>query len=157
MITRSPPSRRGLPLVVRRRGPPHPAMTSGLFRTFGEPGLEHPFTPSRPMPWHGRAHGVLSMVARPPMRLDGLHHALPQEPDARPSIALALEHLQAVDMALDGTIAPGQREPCFDRREILLQALGKTCKRLNPARGRLGHPRCEGVAPALPHERQKGL
>jgi hypothetical protein len=93
----------------------------------------------------------------PWLRLDGLHHTLPQEPDARPSIALTLEQLQTVDMALDGTMAPGQREPCCDRREILLQALGKTGKRLHPARGRLGHPRGEGVAPARSHERQKGL
>src|SRR5712664_4249527 len=121
------------PTWTSGRAPANPATTSWLFRAFGEPGLEHPFTPSHQMPWPGRAHGVLSMVARPPMRLDGLHHALPQEPDACPSIALALEQLQAGEMALDGTMAPGQREPCFDRREILLQALGKTCKRLNPA------------------------
>jgi hypothetical protein len=44
-------------------------------------------------------HGSMS-----PMLLDGLHHALPQEGDVRPSIALALEQLQAVDMALDGTV-----------------------------------------------------
>jgi hypothetical protein len=70
---------------------------------------------------------------------------------------LALEQLQAVDMALDGTIAPGQGEPRFDRREILLQALGKAGERLNPARRCLVHPRREGVTPALPHERQKRL
>src|SRR5207245_2252548 len=46
----------------------------------------------------------------PPLRLGGLHHTLPQELDVCPSIALALEQLQAVDMALDGTIAPGQGE-----------------------------------------------
>src|SRR5213593_2407366 len=93
----------------------------------------------------------------PPLRLGGLHHTLPQELDVCPSIALALEQLQAVDMALDGTIAPGQGEPCFDRREILPQALGKACKRLNPARRCLGHPRLESVATALPHEHQKRL
>ena len=60
-------------------------------------------------------------------------------------------------MALDRTIAPGEREPRCDRREILPQALGKAGERLNPARRGLGHPRLEGVAAALPHERQKGL
>src|SRR5213593_221447 len=93
----------------------------------------------------------------PPLRLGGLHHTLPQELDVCPSIALALEQLQAVDMALDGTIAPGQSEPRCDRREILLQALGKAGERLNPARHRFGHPRLESVAPALSHKCEKGL
>jgi hypothetical protein len=91
----------------------------GFFRTFGDPGLEHPFTLSHQRPWHGRAHGVLSMVARPPLRLDGLPHAL-QEGDARTAIALALEQLQTVDMALDGTVAPGEREARLNRREVCL-------------------------------------
>ena len=77
---------------------PNLAKTSALFRTFGALGLEHPLTSSRQMPWHGRAHGVLSMIVRPPRRLDGLHHTLPQEGDARPSIALALEQLQAINI-----------------------------------------------------------
>ncbi len=93
----------------------------------------------------------------PPLRLGGLHHTLPQEHDVCPSITLAFEQLQVVDMALDGTIAPGQGEPRFNRREIPLQALGKACERLNPACGRLGQSRFEFVALALPHERQKGL
>jgi hypothetical protein len=82
---------------------------------------------------------------------------VPQKHKTCPAIALALEQLQAVDMALDGTIAPGQGEPRLDRREILLQALGKAGERRNPARRGLGHPCLEGVAPALPHERQKRL
>jgi len=41
---------------------------------------------------------------RLPPCLGGLQHSLPQEPDVGSSIALALEQLQAVDMALDGTI-----------------------------------------------------
>jgi len=40
----------------------------------------------------------------PPQRLSRLYHPLPQEPDVCPSIALALEQLQAVDMALDGPV-----------------------------------------------------
>ena len=93
----------------------------------------------------------------PPRRLGRLHHSLPQKLDVCPAIALALEQLQAADMALDGTIAPGEREPRCDRREILPQALGKAGERLNPARRGLGHPRLEGVTAALPHERQKRL
>ena len=60
-----------------------------------------------------------------PRRLGGLQHTLPQEPDVCPSIALALEQLQAIDVALDRPIAPRQGEPRCDCREILLQALGK--------------------------------
>ena len=101
--------------------------------------------------------GCSGQGRQPPRRLGGLPHALPQEPDARPSIALALEQLQAVDMALDGTIAPGECEARCDRREVFSQALGKAGERLNPARGRLRDPRLEGIAPAFPHERQKRL
>ena len=68
----------------------------------------------------------------PPRRLGGLPHPLPQEPDARPSIALALEHFKRL-MALDGTIAPGECEARFDGCEVFLQALGKAGERLNPA------------------------
>jgi hypothetical protein len=93
----------------------------------------------------------------PPRRLGVLPHALLQEPDARPSIALALEQLQAVDMALDGTIAPGECEARCDRREVFAQALGKAGERFNPARGRLRDPGLEGLAPAFPHEGQKRL
>ena len=57
---------------------------------------------------------------RPPRHLGDLYHTLPQEPDVCPSIALALEQLQAVDMALDGPISPGQGEPRFDRREVFV-------------------------------------
>ena len=54
-------------------------------------------------------------------------------------------------------VAPGQSEARFDGREILLEALSKAGERLNPARYGLGHPCLQGVAPALPYERQKRL
>src|SRR2546421_10565660 len=76
---------------------------------------------------------------RPCARRHGLqdrHEALPQELDTRTAIALTLQERQAVDMALDGAIAPGQREASFNRREILLEALGKARQRVNPTRGR---------------------
>jgi len=92
-----------------------------------------------------------------PLLLDGLHDALPQEHDVRPSIALALEHLRAVDMALDGTVAPGQGAPRWDGRERFLSALGKAGQRLNPPRGRLAHPRFAFGAPAFPPECEQGL
>ena len=53
------------------------------------------------------------LAARLLRALDSLHHTLPQEPDSGAAIALALEELQAVDMALDGAIAPGEGEPAF--------------------------------------------
>ena len=96
------------------------------------------------------------MGARLPIRLDGRHDARPPEPDARPSIALAFEQLQAVDMARDGPGAPAQGEPRFDCYAVCLQALGEAGKRCNPTRGCLGPPCLEGVPPALSHERQQG-
>jgi hypothetical protein len=97
------------------------------------------------------------MVARLLRLLGGWHHTLPQEREARASIALALEPLQSGDLAFHRAMAPGQGEARLDRREILLQTLGEAGEPLNPAVGRRGHPRVTLVAPALPHERQKGL
>ncbi len=57
-------------------------------------------------------------------RLGGLQHTLPHEPDVCPSLALALEQLQAMDVALDRPMAPRQGAPRCDCRAILLQALG---------------------------------
>jgi hypothetical protein len=50
-----------------------------------------------------------SPIARPCHRWHGLkarEEALPQEPDARATVALALQELEAVHIALDGAIAP---------------------------------------------------
>jgi hypothetical protein len=60
-------------------------------------------------------------------------------------------------MALDGTVAPGQGEPRLDRREVLLQALGKAGEHCNPACRSLGYPCLELGTSTLPHKRQKGL
>src|SRR2546423_1777300 len=97
------------------------------------------------------------LAARLPRALDRLCQALPQEPDPSASIALALEQFQAVDVALDRSITPGQGEPGGDCRKVFLEPLGKAGQRLNPTRARLRYPRGEGVAPALAHEHQKGL
>ena len=53
-------------------------------------------------------------------------------------------------MALDRAIAPGQGEPGGDRREVLLEALGKAGERLNPARDCLGDPGLEVSALGAP-------
>ena len=97
------------------------------------------------------------MIAHPRGFLGGLQRAAPQQREACASIALALEPLQTGDLAFHGAIALGQGEPGFDGRKVLLQALGEAAERLNPAVGRCGHPRVKRVAPALPHECQKGL
>ena len=62
--------------------------------------------------------GCSGQGSLPPQRLSRLYHTLPQEPDVCPAIALALEQLQAVDMARDGTIAPREGEAHLDRREV---------------------------------------
>jgi hypothetical protein len=98
----------------------------------------------------------LSGLVSPGLRRLG-EDTVPQECTAGTAIALALEQLQAVDMALDGTIAPGQGEARCDCREILPQALGQAGERLNPTGRGLGDPGLQGLAPAFPHERQKGL
>src|ERR1700704_4707182 len=97
------------------------------------------------------------LAARLPRALDRLYQALPQEPDPSASIALALEQFQAVDVALDRSITPGQGEPGGDCRKVFLEPLGKAGQRLNPTRARFRHPRNEGGASALSHQRQEGL
>jgi hypothetical protein len=54
-------------------------------------------------------------VVRHSPSLRGLQEALPQERHAGPSIAVALEELQAVDVAFRDAVAPGQGEPRGDR------------------------------------------
>ena len=92
-----------------------------------------------------------------PCLLDGLHHALPQEGDIRAAIALPLEQLQAVDLALDRTVTPLQGQPGFDRGEVIIEPLGKAGERLAPARGRLRDPRLEGSTPARTRVRNTWL
>ena len=60
-------------------------------------------------------------------------------------------------MALDGTIAPKEREAGGDRREVLLESLGKARQGRHPTHGRLGDPGRQGASPAFPYEGEKGL
>jgi hypothetical protein len=82
---------------------------------------------------------------------------VPQERTAGTAIALALEQLQPVDMARNGAVAPRKRAPRGERCARLPPALGKAGQRLTPARRRRGPPGLQGVAPALPQERQERL
>ena len=90
-------------------------------------------------PWYPR------LAVRLLRALDRLYHALPQEPDPGAAIALALEQLQAVDMAFDGPIAPGEGEAGSDRREVLLEALRKADQRRNPTGAPAPAPRRPGL------------
>src|SRR5262249_56820746 len=43
-----------------------------------------------------------------------------------PAKHVVLQHLQPVDVAFDGAVAPGHRHPGVDRRIVVTQALRKT-------------------------------
>jgi len=62
------------------------------------------------------------MVVRLLRLLGGRHHALPQEREARASIALALELRQSGELAFYRAMAPGQGEARLDRSRVLLSA-----------------------------------
>jgi hypothetical protein len=70
----------------------------------GSPTVGQPHYPTDAMvyrPWGGR-----SLVARLPRQLGGLQDALPEEGEAGPTIALALEQRQTGDLPLHRAIAP---------------------------------------------------
>ena len=76
---------------------------------------------------HGmREHrGVLVTVARLLGLLCRLQDALPEKRKRGSSIALALEKLEAMDVACRDAIAPLHRQPSFDRHQVVLQS---TCE-----------------------------
>jgi hypothetical protein len=51
-----------------------------------------------------------------------MQHTLPYQGKAGPAIALALQHLAAVDVAFDRAVVPLEREPRGDRAQVILQA-----------------------------------
>ena len=65
---------------------------------------------------------------------------------------LPLQHFEAIDVAFDRAVAPGQREPCFDGRIVVAQPLRKTLQG-RPRTGRgAGEPAIEALRLAGPHE-----
>ena len=65
---------------------------------------------------------------------------------------LALQHLQTVDVAFDGAIAPGQRHPSFDGGIVVAQSLRKTLQGLHRTGRGAGEPAIEALRLAGPHE-----
>jgi hypothetical protein len=108
-------------------------------------------------PWCAGERGVLVMVARLPRLLGGLQDALPEEGEAGPAIALALEPLQPGDLPLHGAVAPVQGEPGGDRGQVLLPPTGKAGQRVDAAVGGLRDSGLQVPAPALPDHGEKGL
>jgi hypothetical protein len=43
-----------------------------------------------------------------------MQHALPQQSDAGPTVPLALQHFETIDLAFNGAGAPQQGDTCFD-------------------------------------------
>jgi hypothetical protein len=65
----------------------------------------------------------------------GPQEAAAQEVKARSAKHLALQHLQAIDMALHRACTPGQCHARFDRVVVLIQPLGKTLYDFQGTRG----------------------
>src|SRR4029434_5157442 len=78
--------------------------------------------------------------------------AVPQEIEVCPAKHLPLQHFEAIDVAFDGAVAPGQREPCFDGGIVVAQPLRKALQG-RPRTGRgAGEPAIEALTLAGPHE-----
>jgi hypothetical protein len=75
-----------------------------------------------------------------------------EEIESRPAKHLALEHLQAVDLALDRSLTPGQRHPGLHGGVILTHPFGKAPEGRESARGGARQPRIEPGRLALAHE-----
>jgi hypothetical protein len=59
------------------------------------------------------------------------HEATAQEIETRAAEHLALEHFQAIDLALHWPITPSEREPRFDCGIVLAQPGGKPLERMH--------------------------
>jgi hypothetical protein len=90
-------------------------------------------------------------------QLGCVQHALPEEGNAGPPIALTLEALQPMDLAFGDAVVPRQREPSLHGGQVVLQPTREPSHLLDPAGGRLRHPCVQVMAPALPDHGQKGL
>jgi hypothetical protein len=75
----------------------------------------------------------------------------------RPPIALALHEREAMDLARGDAVVPREGEPGFDGGQVVLQAPREARQCIKATVHRLGHPRLQSGAPALPDHDQKGL
>jgi len=87
----------------------------------------------------------------------GEQEAAAEEIEVCPAKHLALQHFQPVDMALDGTVAPGQRHPRFDRLIVVPEPCGKAAQGLQRTGGGAPQPRIEVLGLALAHELREVL
>jgi hypothetical protein len=117
-----------------------------LFATSSAPiqsGVSRSAGASRPQP----IPDVLQLpLQRGPLEL--LHHALAQKRHVGAAIGLALEQFQTIHLPLGDPITPGQREPSFNRSQIVLQTCRKPDQRVNATLGDLGPPYSYIVTPA---------
>src|SRR5712691_9381695 len=87
-----------------------------------------------------RRGGLRAWLASGPTAWDKQEAAV-EEIEVGPAEHLALQHFQPVDMALDGTVAPGQRHPGFDGVIVLIQPRSKASQGLQGTGGRPLQPR----------------
>src|SRR5262249_46884464 len=85
----------------------------------------------------------------------GPQEAVSQEIEVCTAKHLPLQHFEAIDVAFDRAVAPGQREPCFDGGIVVAQPLRKTLQG-RPRTGRgAGEPAIEALRLAGPHALRK--
>lgn len=74
-----------------------------------------------------------------------------QESEVCTAKPLPLQHCEALEVACDGAVAPGQREPCFDGGLVVAQPLRQALQG-HPCTGRgAGEPAIEALRLAGPH------
>ena len=82
----------------------------------------------------------------------GQHEAAAEEIEARAAKHLALQHFEAVDMALDRPVGPGQCHARFDRLIVVVEPLGKALQGLLRTGGGALEPGIELCWLPLAHE-----
>ena len=87
----------------------------------------------------------------------GPQEAAAEEIEARPAKHLAFQHLEAIDVPLDRTRAPGQRDPRFDRLIVVAQPGRKASQGLQRTGGRALEPGIELRRLPLADQRGKVL
>ena len=86
--------------------------------------------------------GIVNPASRPPG----------QEIEACPAEHLTLQHLQAIDLAFDRALAPGQRDRCLDGSDVRPEPSGETPEGREAARGGAYQPWCKVCGLALADE-----
>src|SRR3989442_5350396 len=126
------PSRGSLPHVVHM-GPGGAAMARDPPRHGGRPPKDARHHAPSHLWWPAWRRGLGVGLGRPiPW---GPHEAAAAEIEACAAKHLALQHFEAVDMALDRPIGPGQCHARFDRRIVVVEPGGKTLDGLEGTRG----------------------